>query len=114
MKGRKEDLHVVAVHMHGVAAEGKVIVHNQANSLVRPKVHDVILFGEVKVAEFGFQKHRVVVVASETDIVDKPEIEVGLIGAILDYQVFSSRRVGVGCDGKEGLGDGEVIVVAVG
>lgn len=84
----KGDLHIVTVHMHGMASKRKVVVHDQANGLVGAKVHHIVFFREVKVSEFSLQKHRVVVVASKTDVVDKPEIEVCLIGAVLDDQVF--------------------------
>lgn len=52
---KKGDLHVMAVHMHGVSTKGKVVVYNQTNSLVRPKVHDVILLGKIEISQLRFQ-----------------------------------------------------------
>lgn len=87
-EGRREHLHVVTVHVHRMTAEGKVIVHHQTYSLIGTEVHHIVLFRKIEVSQLCFQKHRVVVVASETDIVDKPEVEVGLVGTVLDDQVF--------------------------
>jgi hypothetical protein len=33
-RGEREDLHIVTVHMHGMASKGKVVVYNQTDGLV--------------------------------------------------------------------------------
>ena len=100
--------------MHGMTAEGEVIVNYKPDCVVRTEIHDMVLFGKVEIAQFGLQKHGIVVITPETHIVHKPEVEISLIGAVLNDQVLSGRRVWVRSDWEEWLCDAEVIVIAVG
>lgn len=100
--------------MHGMTAEGEVIVNYKPDCVVGAKVHNVVLFGKVEIAQFGLQKHGIVVITPETHIVHEPEVEISLIGAVLNDQVLSGRRVWVRSDREEWLCDAEVVVIAVG
>ena len=79
----------MTVHMHGVAAKSKVVVYNQPHSLVRSEIHHIVFFREIKVAELSFKQHWIIVIASETDVIHKPEVEICLVGAVFDDQIFS-------------------------
>lgn len=100
--------------MHGMTAEGEVVVDYKPDCVVGAKVHNVVFLGKIQIAQFGLQKHGIVVITPETDIVHKPEIEISLVGAVLNDQVLSGRRVWVRSDWEEWLCDAEVIVIAVG
>lgn len=64
-----EDVHVVAVQMHGMAPRGGVVVDDEADGCARAKVKDVVARREVSVAVLGVEQNRVVVVCAECAII---------------------------------------------
>lgn len=69
-----EDVHVMTVHVHGVASCLRVVVDDEADRVGLVEVEDVVFGGELVVADFGVQEDGIVVVDAESGVVYEEEV----------------------------------------